>query len=385
MILGEVIFRLIFIMVGQQFTPEQRNLIALEYHKLRGSYKCYSKVMAIFNNKFPGVKKPTIKTVKNIWKKQNEHFSVHNLNSKLSPGNTYSGRPRSVRTPPNIQAVKDVLDEDAIKDPDAPDINSARKNVLGISKSSWQRIAKDDLHYHSYKLIVSQKLKPEDHARRVRFANNILNNTTVADTKHTAFSDEATFSLDGEINTQNTRRYAPQKVRGENQGGRPEQFRLGKSKYPQKVMVFLGVYGNGETWGLKFIEEGKTMDGNQYYWLVRNRAVPELKRMAGGSLDRVWWQQDGASVHRQVKTMKYLDSQFMNRTLAMGSISGFDWPARSPDLNPLDFCVWGVLKERVFKPRPATMAELKDRIRLEVSNLDPTMICKACLDVRAVS
>ena len=95
------------------------------------------------------------------------------------------------------------------------------------------------------------------------------------------------------------------------------------------------------------------------------------------------FKQDGASVHRLVKTMKYLDGQFQNRSLAMGSIRGFDWPARSPDLNPLDFCVWGVLKEKVFKPRPRTMAELKDRIKLEVRNLDPAMIRRACLDVRS--
>ena len=54
---------------------------------------------------------------------------------------------------------------------------------------------------------------------------------------------------------------------------------------------------------------------------------------------------------RMVKTMKYLDERFQNRSLAMGRIRGFDWPARSPDLNPLDFCVWGVQKEKVFKPR----------------------------------
>ena len=87
------------------------------------------------------------------------------------------------------------------------------------------------------------------------------------------------------------------------------------------------------------------------------------------TLDRVWWQKGGASVHKLVKTMKYLYGQFQNRNIALGSFRGFDWPARSPDINPLDFWVLGVLKEKVFKPRPRTMAELKDRIKLEVRNL----------------
>ena len=80
--------------------------------------------------------------------------------------------------------------------------------------------------------------------------------------------------------------------------------------------------------------------------------------------------------------MQYLDRQFDNRMLAMSTINGFDWPARSPDMKPLDFCIWGVLKEKVFKPRPTTVEELKDRIRLEVANLDKSMLKRSCQDVR---
>lgn len=28
------------------------------------------------------------------------------------------------------------------------------------------------------------------------------------------------------------------------------------------------------------------------------------------------------------------------------------WPLHSPDLNPLDFCLWGHLKDLVYKPKP---------------------------------
>ena len=249
-------------MPGQQLTPEQRNHLALEYHKMRGQYNCINVVKYSFSQEFPGVQLPSKNTIKRIWRKQKTHFTVHNLNSKNSPGLSHSGRKRSARTPENIQAVKDILDTDAAKPADADSINSARKNELGLSASTWCRIAKHDLKYHSYKLVVSQKLKPQDLPRRLAFAHNILDNTTPADTLHTAFSDKATFSLDGEVNTQNTRRYAPSKVRGQAVGGRPEQFRQEKTKYPQKLMVFLGVYGDGSTWVLKFLEKKTTMDGN---------------------------------------------------------------------------------------------------------------------------
>ena len=65
----------------------------------------------------------------------------------------------------------------------------------------------------------------------------------------------------------------------------------------------------------------------------------------------------------------------------MDTIQGHDWPARSPDLNPLDFFCWGFLKSKVFSPKPQTMRELKARIIQEVADLDRSMIRRACADV----
>jgi len=38
------------------------------------------------------------------------------------------------------------------------------------------------------------------------------------------------------------------------------------------------------------------------------------------------------------------------------------WPARSPDLNPCDFFLWGYLKEKFFKHRPRSLEDFKGRI-----------------------
>jgi hypothetical protein len=45
--------------------------------------------------------------------------------------------------------------------------------------------------------------------------------------------------------------------------------------------------------------------------------------------------------------MKYLDSQFQDRVVSWKLVRGRDWPARSPDRNPCDFCLWGYLKSKV--------------------------------------
>jgi inhibitor of nuclear factor kappa-B kinase subunit alpha len=47
------------------------------------------------------------------------------------------------------------------------------------------------------------------------------------------------------------------------------------------------------------------------------------------------------------------------------------WPARSPDLNPCDFYLWGNLKQKVYKTNSHTIEELKENIRNEVSAISP--------------
>ncbi|GBN56822.1 hypothetical protein AVEN_33068-1 [Araneus ventricosus] len=47
------------------------------------------------------------------------------------------------------------------------------------------------------------------------------------------------------------------------------------------------------------------------------------------------------------------------------------WPSRSPDLNPLDFWMWGYLKAVVFSNPIAHLAELKARIAQHILNVIP--------------
>ena len=118
-------------------------------------------VVRDFLAKFPGARILGKNTVKRIWRKQMTLGTVHNCCSKSSPGDSYSGRPRTIRTPPNQQAVKQVMDRDAPKrrdDPTVSPVSSARRNVLGMAKSSWCRIRKD-LRYHPYRVVRRQELK----------------------------------------------------------------------------------------------------------------------------------------------------------------------------------------------------------------------------------
>ena len=132
----------------EQFTREQRNFLAFEYHKNKGTKGFKDKILDAFQAKFIGVRRPSKNMMRKIWQKQMQNGTVNNCNSKSSPGPTHSGRPKTARTPPNIQAVKAKCNRDAQKvigDANVSPVSSSRRNFLALTKSSFSRIIKLDI------------------------------------------------------------------------------------------------------------------------------------------------------------------------------------------------------------------------------------------------
>ena len=59
------------------------------------------------------------------------------------------------------------------------------------------------------------------------------------------------------------------------------------------------------------------------------------------------------------------------------------WPSNSPDLNPLDYSIWGILQERVYRSRIYDVKELKERLLREWRLLDQTVIAAAIAQWRS--
>ncbi|KAJ8958238.1 hypothetical protein NQ318_017381 [Aromia moschata] len=66
--------------------------------------------------------------------------------------------------------------------------------------------------------------------------------------------------------------------------------------------------------------------------------------------DRVnmWFMQDGAVPHYVLLVRQWLAENFPERWIRRGVESPQFWSRRSPDLNPLDFYLWGELKQSVY-------------------------------------
>ena len=78
--------------------------------------------------------------------------------------------------------------------------------------------------------------------------------------------------------------------------------------------------------------------------------------------------------------MAVLREHFPERLI---SIRGdLEWPARSPDLTPCDFFLWGFLKSRVYVNRPRTLQDLKTNIQEEIANITPAMLARVTTNAR---
>ena len=71
-----------------------------------------------------------------------------------------------------------------------------------------------------------------------------------------------------------------------------------------------------------------------------------------------WFQQDSATWHAVEATLDVLRPVFKDRTIS--SRADVVWPPRSYDLTPLDYYLWGAVKDTCYFHKPRTIDALKE-------------------------
>lgn len=72
------------------------------------------------------------------------------------------------------------------------------------------------------------------------------------------------------------------------------------------------------------------------------------------------FQHDGCPVHKSLIVKNFLNEEYGEKWI--GNNGPMRWPARSPDLTPLDFYVWGRAKELVYNEEIRNCEHLKQKI-----------------------
>ena len=121
--------------------------------------------------------------------------------------------------------------------------------------------------------------------------------------------------------------------------------------------------------GLVFVEPGTKVNGAYYRdELLSKQLLPAIRHIAG---DTFVFQQDSAPSHRARDTIALLANetpQFIGPDL---------WPPNSPDLNPVDYKLWGIMQERVYQKPIQDIDDLKRRLIAAWSGIHQQVIDQA--------
>ncbi|KAG5895857.1 hypothetical protein JTB14_012242 [Gonioctena quinquepunctata] len=87
-----------------------------------------------------------------------------------------------------------------------------------------------------------------------------------------------------------------------------------------------------------------------------------------------WFQQDGCGPHNSRIVTDYLNRTFPDSWI--GTRGPVAWPARSPDLNPLDSYLWGYLKNKMYDTTNPTIEFLREKIENVLEGIQGDEISK---------
>ena len=91
------------------------------------------------------------------------------------------------------------------------------------------------------------------------------------------------------------------------------------------------------------------MTGQNYLEFLQNVLPKQLQDVPLATLIVMYFQHDGAPSRYKRHVMQHLNVILPNKW--NGRCSTINWPPRSPDLTPLDFCLWGLMKCEVYKKK----------------------------------
>lgn len=234
-------------------------------------------------------------------------------------------------------------------------------------------------HFQPYKYHVSNTLYPNDNQRRLEYCRWLLGETDndANFPKSILFTDESRFTNNGVFNRHNHIYWAQ------------ENPHLAVERRDQRsfsVNVWCGILGE-KIIGPYFFNGN--LNGERYLAFLQNELEDMLDNMPLNLVHNLrYFQHDGAPAHNSRIVSQYLNQRFPRWIGNMGPVP---WPARSPDLTPLDYFLWGAIKNKVYLQKPNDLEELKNNITAAIRNIRRQSIqaavqremvrrCQMCID-----
>lgn len=271
-------------------------------------------------------------------------------------------RPMSRRTPENIAAVEEMIMSQESQPGTHRSLNEIAREIE-VSRSTVRNIVHNELKLKCLKKKRAQELTEANKLTRFVRAKQLLRDYPQSKVHFIWFTDEKLFTVAAPKNAQNDRLYVPTGTLKKQVSA--ARLLKTRSTFTKSVMVSVGVSSLGAT-ELIFIDPGVKINGAYYRdVLLSQQLLPAIRALSG---EFFIFQQDSAPAHRAYDTVEMLrlnTPAFIPPTL---------WPPNSPDLNPVDYKIWGVLQERVYRTRIRDVDHLKERLVEEWTQFDQKII-----------
>lgn len=314
---------------------------------------------------YPNRRQPNRKLFQILFQRLSEHGSI-----KLKP---HVGRP-SARTADEEEDILDRIAED-------PEVSVRRLSAAtGVPRTSTHKIIRAQLLY-PYHYNKVQELLPQDPPQRVLFCRWLQNKQRADPTFFGSilFTDEANFTRRGVTNMRNSKFWSE---------ANPHLNKTKRYQHEFSVNVWCGIVGDHM---LGPYELPHRLNGNAYLNFLQNELPILMEDLPLDLRRRIWFMHDGAPSHYDRHVQDHLNNVFPGQWIGRGS--NHPWPPRSPDLNPLDFSIWGQMKQLVYHHQSNTRAQLLVRIREAAEHIrnNPDLFfrikqnfgkrCRKCIEV----
>lgn len=318
--------------------------------------------------------------LKKYWKTENAqdvirdwclHFStdpptrltIYRIRDKFEETGSVTDAPRSGRptmcTEENVATVSEAFAR-------SPQKSLRRGSAeMGIKRTSLRKIL-TELNMKPYIPRLIHGLLEDDPDRRSQFCEHFVSlcedNTTFLN--QIVWTDEAAFKLSGHVNRHNCVYWSDKNP----------HFTIATELNQPGIIVWAGISSAGIVGPVFF--EG-TVSGEKYLEKLKTAIVPALKERP--DFNSLYFQHDGAPPHFATAVRNFLDETFPDKWI--GRRGPIEFPPRSPDLTPMDFCVWGIIKDLVYSRKPRSVEDLRQFVIDAFANFDHDLCTSVCRSV----
>lgn len=330
------------------FTNREYADIIFMYGKADGNG---SLARRMYQERYPDRRLPDVRVFSNTYRRLGETGRVQSSEPGVNPGRH------------SVQDEELILQ--AFQNDPTTSVRAVSRN-LGISKWKVWTVMHREGKYPFHATGV-QGLEDGDPVRRVQFCRFLLN-ADIEDSwflKSILWTDESQFTREGITNFHNLHKWA-------DKGANPHWKKQVSFQRKFSVNVWAGVIGR-HLIGPHFLPE--TLNGDNYLEFLQNELPNLLEGVPIMESEReIIFQNDGCPAHYRVTVREHLDNCFPDKWI--GRAGPIPWPARSPDLTPLDFFVWGRAKELVYTEEITSREHLVEKIVQAFEKMKTEMLLK---------